>query len=430
MRSAREKLLTAPQRRQAIRLSLANAFLWAVGNGMTSTTLMIVLAMQYGAAGFAVGLLRAAPQLVGGLRAGAAGLIRVTGSRRRFCVLCYLASGLLLLSLPVASAPGVFPSPQYSLAALVILWSAYHLLEYFGTVSLWSWLGDVFPARIRGRIIGYRERWLLVGRIGGMLAVGVFSLGWRATYPPSQRWQGYAIPAAIGALMMIAAVWPLVRMTDVPLALAAKPARAPWGKLLAPLRDVPFLRLVLLGCFLSAVNGLTQAAQGLYPFRVLDMFLFAVLAMQSGMRLGQSVVAPLMGRLADRAGNKSVLAGSLVLVATGPLFFLLATPQQPWWFAGAWIVWIAWAGVNVAMPNLMLKLSPGGSSPSHIAMYFAVTGVIYGISTIAGGILLDQLNQYQWHFAGLDAYEVLFAWATAARMLSVVVLIVVVKESS
>jgi len=28
-----------------------------------------------------------------------------------------------------------------------------------------------------------------------------------------------------------------------------------------------------------------------------------------------------------------------------------------WWFAGAWVLWIAYAGLNLCLPNLMLKLS-------------------------------------------------------------------------
>jgi len=58
------------------------------------------------------------------------------------------------------------------------------------------------------------------------------------------------------------------------------------------------------------------------------------------------------------------------------LFYFLSTPQQPWWFIGASLLWIAYAGLNVGLPNLMLKLS---RDPDRRVRYDAV---YYGLSTV------------------------------------------------
>ena len=204
----------------------------------------------------------------------------------------------------------------------------------------------------------------------------------------------------------------------------------------APFSDPRFLRLLLFGCWFSFFNGVTQSAQNIYTYQVLGIGtlkigLFVMLALQTGMRCGQLTVSPWLGRLADRAGNRPVMIGSLLLVATGPLFFLCSTPERRWWIVGAWVVWIAYAGLNVCLPNLMLKLSPGESKTPYIAAYFAVTGLCYAASTIVGGALLDRFQHATIVFfsggltLGFYQCSFLFGWIT--RSLGVLVLLLVIE---
>ena len=120
--------------------SYLNAGLWGCGNGLVSTTLVIYLANELGAKrlGLGIAFVLAAPGLVGVLRMVAPALIGRLAARKTFCIVCYSASAVLLLSLPFLAAPGTMPSPEVSLAALVGLWCVYHLLQYLGTIALWS----------------------------------------------------------------------------------------------------------------------------------------------------------------------------------------------------------------------------------------------------------------------------------------------------
>ena len=154
-----------------------------------------------------------------------------------------------------------------------------------------------------------------------------------------------------------------------------------------------------------------------------------MLAMQTGMRLGQLTVSPWMGRLADRVGNRSVMLGCLLLVAQGPLFYLLSTPDRRWWIIGAWIVWIAYAGINVCLPNLLLKLSPGESNTPYIATFYAVTGLSYAANTILGGALFDRYRDWTCTCCGvvLDYYQGIFLLGWIARSMGVLVLLFVIE---
>ncbi len=385
------------ERHRARRLAVWNAAMWAIGNGLASTTLVIYLAKELHAErlGLGIGLLVAAPQLAGLLRLGAPALIDRVGDRKGFCLAMFLLGALVLVALPCVSAPGVLPSAGWSLGALILLWCLYHLLQYLAMVALWSWLADVAAVRIRGRFFGRRERWLVAGQAVAAVAAGAFVWGVLEAYPRLPPWMPYAMMAGLGAVLMIAALVPLgqmpaaeVRVGRPALAMrAGSNPRRPGAivELLRPFGDMRFLPLLAFGCWFSFFNGVTQSAQNYYPMQVLGIPLFLSLAVQTGMRLGQWGVSPGLGAVADRLGNRPVMIVSQLAVAAGLLMFAVATPEQPGWFIGAWVLWIAYAGMNVCLPNLLLRLSPERSNASYIAAFYAVTGVCYAFSTVVGG---------------------------------------------
>lgn len=414
-----------------MRLANWNAAIWAIGNGLVGTTLVIYLARQLGADGVAVGWIVAAPHLAGALRMFAPELSRLWGDRKRFCVAMYAASGAVLAAMPVVGAPGVLTNARESLAALVALWCVYHLLEYLGTVALWSWLGELVPSAIRGRFIGRRERALTLARIVGLLAGGQIADRWIAAHraDPASHWIGYALAAGLGVAFLVAAVVPLAKMPQRrERGDAARRAHADglWARcaaLVAPLVDPRYRPLVAFGCWFSFCNGLAQAPQYLFQTRVLDLALTAVVAMQTAMRLGQSAVSPMLGRVADRGRSTAMMMASQAIVASSTLFFYLATPEAWAWFAGAHLAWIAYAGLNVGLPRLMLNLAPGGAA-NHVAAYFAVTGVVFAAGSLVGGHWFERLAEAPAWLSALpgveDRYDLFFLGSAVLRAIGVV----------
>jgi len=438
MASLASNSLTVAARRHGRRLAYWNGGLWAIGNGLASTMLVVYLAMELDAPGLGAGtgLILAAPNLTGVLRLATPALVRRLGDRRRFCACFFLASAVVLAALPLAAAPGRLPSPRDCLVALVTLWCIYHLLQYLATIALWSWLADLVPLRVRGRFIGRRERWMVLGQAGGMLAAALATWGRQFLHPGDPRWASYVLPTLVGVGFMLASLVPLALMPRAGAELLghrcalAQAPRVNLSAIAAPFRDGPFVRLLAVGCWFSFFNGITQSAHYVYPDRVLGVGLAAMLVMTTLMRLGQFSIGPSVGRLADRLGNRPVLMASLLLVAQGPLFYLLATPGQPWWIAAAWLVWIAYAGLNVALPNLMLALAPRESNLPYIATYYAVTGLCYAASTIAGGALHDHFGRTAIILPGgstWDYFTCLFLFGWITRMLGAVVLLAVVE---
>ena len=219
-----ESPLAVVDRRKAMRLAYANGAVWALGNGLFNSWLILYLALEFRLpqAGLGIGLIVAAPQLAGLLRLGTPSLIGRLWDRKRFCLTAYLLSAMALLAIPWAASPGRLPSPAMSLAALVALWCAYQVLEYLGTVALWSWFNDLAPAAIRGRFLGRRERWMAAGQAVGAVLAGGFLWKWHDRWPQEPQWTGYAVAACAGACAMIAALAPLALIPRVVVSPAAR----------------------------------------------------------------------------------------------------------------------------------------------------------------------------------------------------------------
>jgi MFS family permease len=415
--------LTADERRQALRLAIGNAVLWSMGNGLTTGSLIIYLAQELGARGRQLGLILALQSLVGILRFAAPSVISALGGVKKTALLLFLASYVLLCGLPLVALES-FPAER-RLPFFVVLLSVHQLLEGLATVALWAWLGQLVPPRIRGRYFAARQRWQLAALIPTLVAAGLFADWWRSDPAAFDTLEaaliGYVAPIALGAVLLLASVLPLWWMPAGATPTAADRLgptgnwRSAWRNL-APLVDGRFGRLLLFGCWISFFNGITQSAAGMYPKRVLALGLLPMMLLPVGMRLGQIALAPWVGRFSDRFGNRPTIFVCQAAVAFGPLFYLSATPERPEWLAGAFVVWSAYVGLNVCLPNLTLKLTRDGNYAAYAAAYFALSGLAYGVGTLLGGWLVD-LFAYDTFYVGrwrFDQYQYLFyiGWMT------------------
>lgn len=402
--------------RRAMTLASMNAGLWAIGNGLVSTSLVIYLAAELGAAGLSISFILAAPRFAGLLRLAVPAVMGRILNRKGLCVVSYALSAVVLCIVPATAVLAKRIRPGGAIAMLVGAWCVYHVAEYAGTVSLWSWLGDLTPRRVRGRLLGGRERWLALGRVGGMAVSVVLASLWAWIWPQAPRWQPLALSAAIGATTMLVAVAPLTMMPGLPRSPSSMP-RMPWRSLVGAFHDPAYARLLLFVFWFSIANGITAAAQEVYPIRVLNIPYAGRQLLQGITRGGQFAIAPWMGRLVDVWGNRPVMIVSQAIVMTGPLFFVAATTARPWLIAGAFVVWIAYAGLNVGLDNIKLKLAPADNNAPCVAVYHSVADLANGLTIIFGGWLLDRLHGPATQVAAL--YTTIFVIGAAFRALAI-----------
>src|SRR4029078_5293456 len=159
----------------------------------------------------------------------------------------------------------------------------------------------------------------------------------------------------------------------------------------------PYRQLVMFYFAFSVANGLTTAAQGVFPYRVLRITYPQMQAIFAMMRLGQTGLAPTMGRWCDRWGSRPVMIVSQLIVALGPLCFYFATPAAWWWIVVAHVMWMAYAGLNVGLDSVKLKLAPDDNNAPYLAAFYAMGDLAYGVSTVTTGWLSDR-----WQASGVD----------------------------
>ncbi|MCA9230150.1 MAG: MFS transporter [Planctomycetales bacterium] len=421
--------LTLDARRRSIGLAYFNGGLWGIGNGLAGTTLLFYLAASYGVRGLTLSWLLAAPSLVGVLRLFTPLWLDRVGNRRRFCTRMFFISALVLLGLPLMSAPGVLPQATQSIVALTTCWAGYHLFEHFAVVALWSWFADLVPQPIRGRFVGRRQGWMNGGKVLGIVISAVATVSWQTrcevTGHLERLWIGFAALTCVGAIVMLFAIWPLHAMTDPasPSRIGAGSPRQRLGELLTPFSDGDFRRLLYYGLWFSFANGIADTAVRVYQISILQLTYAEKRILDATSRGIQSLVMPWAGAQADRHGNVPVLVVSQGLVAAALLFFLIAAPDAKWWVVGAYVCWIAYAGTNVAMPNLMLRLSAPECSAAYSAAWFASTQLAYALSALAGGLLFDILSDcWQPTMLGnweIDHFALLLIGGCVLRMLGI-----------
>jgi MFS family permease len=413
-------------RRVSLRALYTNAAIWGFGNGLVSSSLVVYLAGHYGARGFAISLILAAPRLIGVLRLAAPVLMEWVGNRQRFAVHTFLASAAALVLLLVLSTPGLLPVSA-ALTAVVACWTLYHFFEFLGTIALWSWIGDLLPRRVRGRFVGKRGGLMNAGQVIGMILGAACTALWQR-HSPERIWLAYAVCVGAGAVLFAAATWPLMRIPN--LVLAKPPATADlrqaaprWGEILLPFRDRAFRRYLLYGGWFSFANGLPGTSQFMFQMRVLEIGYGTRLAMDGTSQGVQSFLMPWIGSVIDRRGNVPVLVASQLLVALSMAFFIVATPEYWWLVGGAYLLWIAYAGINVALPNLMLTLTRQESYAAYAAAWFAWTQLVYALSTLAGGLLFEwastERSLHAADFGGIDHFAALFVLGLVLRMIAV-----------
>jgi len=309
----------------------------------------------------------------------------------------FLASAATLGLLPIVAAPGALGDSQRSVA-LGVVWALCQALEFIGVVALWSWFGDLVPTAMRGRFVGRREAWLTSGIVAGGFAAALATWAWQrhcqAIGQPELLWKSYAACASFGAALAALATLPLARMSDAAsdrqATLLAKPT---WLGLVTPLVDRRFRRLMLFGICYSVANGLVQSPRQIFLASVLKLELAEKRSLDAASRALQILLMPWLGGVVDRRGNVGLLVVSWAIVSLATVFFLLVTPGANWWIVGAYGCWVAYAGLNVALPNLMLGLSPPQATAPYAAAWFAWTQLAYSLSILAGGQLFDLVRE-------------------------------------
>lgn len=394
-----------------MRLSIAEGGLMQVFLNWTSGSVLVGYLLALGATPFHIALVGSVPllsQMASPLGAWAA---EVLGGRRAIAAILgatgraswILAAFLPQLGLPEALQPTL-------LVALVFFASAFQS----ATGTIWaSWMGDVVPDDRRGRYFGMRTG--VLGVIGTAANLGAGAFLDRVAAPLSfQLVLGVAVAASLVAVVLYLFHY------DPP----TEKRRVKLGAIVVtPLRHANFRRFLAFAAFWQFVVMLGAPFVIPYFLEELRMSFTQVALWSSTAAVTALGTTILWGRLADRVGNKGVLAtGTFLAGLLLPSNWILAglTGNLGFIWASAMFDALAWGAIGPAVFNLALVAAPKSGRVSYIALYSLASG----IAGFAGGALSGPLLQlfggfdYGGFVTGWSGYHTLFALSGLGRMLA------------
>jgi MFS family permease len=395
--------------RRTMRLSIYEGSATQIFLTWTTGAVLIGYLLQFGATPTEIALVGSVPLLAQIMSPFAAFLAGALGHRRLLTAsFAILGRGSWIVAVLLPQLPIPAEARAAALVWLVLFSSVFQA----STATLWSaWMGDVVPEDVRGRYFGLRTG--IVGIVGTTANLGA---GWfldRVGAPLSfQVVLGVAIvSAAIG-------IWLYFRHYDPPSA----PLEQSLGAVLRePLADPNFRKLLRFATFWQFVVLL--AAPFVIPYFLDELGLtFTQVAIWSAVAAGTAFATTLLwGGVADRAGNKAVLAiGTFVAGFALPACWILAglTGNTVFIWVSAVFDAIAWGGIGPALFNLSLVSAPREKRMSYLAMFALVTGLAGFLGGVLSGPLLTLLRPIAIDlFGGVwTGYHTLFALSGILRM--------------
>ena len=406
----KEEAHVAAQVRRTMRLSLVEGGLMQVFLNWTSGSVLVGYLLALGATPFHIALVSSVPllsqlasplgawaaEVLGGRRAVAAALGAV--GRSSWIVAAFLPQ----LGAPLALQPTL-------LVALVFVASAFQA----ATGTIWTaWMGDVVPDDRRGRYFGMRTGVLGVVGMAANLSAGAFLD--RVAAP---LWFLVVLGGGVG-LALIATLLYLLHYDPPTEKRRVKLAAI----VVTPLQHANFRRFLAFAAFWQFVVMLGAPFVIPYFLEELGMSFTQVAVWSSTAAVTALGTTILWGRLADRVGNKPVLAaGTFMAGLLLPSNWVLAglTGSLGFVWASAVFDALAWGAIGPAVFNLALVTAPRSGRVTYIALY----SVASGVAGFAGGALSGPLlTLFQGWNGGLpggwSGYHTLFALSGLGRMLA------------
>ncbi|MCA9115508.1 MAG: MFS transporter [Planctomycetaceae bacterium] len=409
-----------------------NELLWTAGYALTSSGFLLYFAREFQASSTVIALLLVLPETAGISSVFSRPAAAWLGSRRRLWLWCVLSSRLVLCGIPLAAwLPGSTAGISPLLLIAVCLGLA-SLVNAIGYIAFVSWISDLVPDDHWGRFFALRNIVRLLVLLTVPIAGGFLRDWWKrqelaGVLPAETVLLLYAAVFIAGIALMLLSVLPMWR---IPETAASVPHEEPaevtvWSRsqMAAAFRERSMRFLLLHAWWLSAANGLTQAAFFGWLFGSLKVGLGLFYILQAVRQVVSIPVSRFAGYWSDNHGDRNLLAISLLVASCAMPCWLLSGADSPHWVFPAYALWGAFAAANIAGRNLLLRLAPRSDNTIPLTLFRQVSGLIAGLSGFAGGMWLDHLRttEFSWQLGSytVGPFQLLFLLSWAGRVTAV-----------
>lgn len=398
---------------------------------------MTAFALALGASEGQIGILTSVRRVAGFGQLFTNHFLERLGSKRRLYHCAYGTSRtfrLLIAFLP--TIPLIFIS-QNIVWWLISLIFVVGCADAIGLVLKKTWMSELTPPEIRGRYFGLRNIFLgIAGMAAGYLS-SLYVDHWRDMGREMFGFQSlFMFSAFVGALTLVVAVM----IPESPSKPKKQNLKAFLRSFQTPFRDRPFLIWIIFrGCYNFGV-GFAGPFFSVYLLKELGLPLATVAIYTAIGESASIVLSRFWGTLADKYGNKVVLAISCAAKSIFPALWIFATgvdtPGAMLWLGFVHCVRGFNSAQRITMLNMVLWLSPEESRPMYISCESTVVYISAAISPFLGGLIIGLIsgNNMELSILGwthtLCAIHILFLMSAILRSASSLILIWVKSDSN
>ena len=328
-----------------------------------------------------IGLIGALPVVAQIFQALGAYLTARFGHRRTAIVAVALSRQAFL---PLVLLPALPLGPDGRRVVLLAAAGAHHGLGIVANNAWTVWMGEMVPARLRGRYFGRRTALCTIAGGGCALAAGLaLDRGQRAA-------MAGPVLQALAAAASIAGACSVVLMARQHAAPRREQRTLGTAAMLAPLRDPQAQRLVAYEVAWNAACGLSAPFFGLYLLRDLQTGYALLAAQGAGVAAARFAGASAWGRAVDRVGARRVLVVCTAGLAFAPLAWIASGPGRLWPLAvDAAIGGVLFGGHTVASFAMPLSVAPRRDRSFFLAAIAMAGGVAFAATSAVGCALVD-----------------------------------------
>ncbi|MCW5938066.1 MAG: MFS transporter [Fimbriimonadaceae bacterium] len=291
-----------------------------------------------------------------------------------------------------------------------------------------DWIAEIVPSSSRG---WYLSRRTAIATAAAMAVAFVGAVMLDAFRRNGQEAVGFSILFALGFVCAIASMVFFLKMKDTPRSNPVRlEPREAVRQFWRPFKDRAFHPiLAFTGVFMV---GATLAG-GLYAAFALETLKLDYTALQLtavAHAVGTVLFARLWGFLADRYGNKPVLAILMAGTMVTPVIWLFCVPGQT--LANILILTIGhvyngavWSGVDVVRMNLYINTANEEDRANYLGTAFAVQSVVGAAAPLAGAALMVAMRS---SMPAEAAYKTLFVAVMGVRLVSLL-LVLPIREA-
>lgn len=383
----------SPRTRRLSRDVVTNQLLFTAGYSLTSGGFLVFFAADLGASTSTTTWVLTLPELVGLFAMLTPALLHGVKNKKSLFLGCSVLSRLALLLIPAAL---FLPDSKLRFPLLISSMVLMGIFQSVAYTAYLSWLAELAPQRSWGRFFARRN----MAKAAVLILVpfgGAMLRDWFRNGIQEEQWQlaGYIITFGVGNLLQLVSLVPLLKWKAGTVAEEVNQSRPEPDhsgfarSVRLPVRSLIFI--LIFSWWLALFQGLTQTAFFLHSYRNLHLAMTQYYALTGSMYLLQLLSSWWAGKYADRNGYRDLLIASTWIVSFSLLFWAGSMDGRWIWLWGAYLLWGGFGAVNLSLQNLLLEIVPQEINTLPIALRRYGSGLIAGLTGLAGGYWLEQM---------------------------------------